>query len=216
MAGSGRKVRVAVNVMRARLTMLGFNLAIITFQNSQAKLFQGGIKLSGFRDVIHLGTGTVLVCAAALSLAAMAVFLASAIIDENGLCEPYCLLAGDLLMYLALSQTVIGYFGPYLDAISGEVLPDAASSVLLGRIGLAMQVLGGTVWCLVAYAGPIVALLRSPCSRSMMVLLMLVYLVSLVAIGQFWTIARIVEATPSGPGLPSYNLLAPLVAPLYW
>ena len=35
MPASHQSVRVAVNVMRARLTVLGFNIAIVSFQISQ-------------------------------------------------------------------------------------------------------------------------------------------------------------------------------------
>ena len=35
MSESDKQVRVAVNVMRARLTVIGFNIAIVSFQIAQ-------------------------------------------------------------------------------------------------------------------------------------------------------------------------------------
>ena len=78
--------RVAITTMRARLTILGFNLAIITFQISNTRGLGGGTRLEGFATTVHLSTGTVLLIGLALSIAAMVVFIASSMPDREGTC----------------------------------------------------------------------------------------------------------------------------------
>jgi hypothetical protein len=63
------RIRVAVNTMRARLTILGFNLAVITFQLGNMRVLGGGVTLEGFETDVHLGAGTVLLTGIASSLA---------------------------------------------------------------------------------------------------------------------------------------------------
>ena len=105
MKGSIEHARVAINIMRARLTILGFNLAIITFQISNTRGLGGGTRLEGFETTVHLSTGTVLLIGLALTIASMVVFIASSSFAREGTCDGRMLLAGDLLMYPALAQT---------------------------------------------------------------------------------------------------------------
>ena len=72
MSKSHEPVRVAVNVMRARLTILGFNLAIITFQINELRILGGGIKLPGLEQAFYLSAAAALFLGLALSFAAMA------------------------------------------------------------------------------------------------------------------------------------------------
>ncbi len=54
----GKPVRVAVNVMRARLTVLGFNIAIVSFQIAQLYRVSGGLKVPGIVFGSSEGVGT--------------------------------------------------------------------------------------------------------------------------------------------------------------
>ena len=67
MEGSIERARVAINAMRARLTILGFNLAITTFQISNTRGLGGGSHFEGFETTVHLGAGMVLLTGVALS-----------------------------------------------------------------------------------------------------------------------------------------------------
>ena len=82
------RARVAVNTMRARLTILGFNLAITTFQISNARGLGGGSHFEGFQTTVHLSAGTVLVAGVALSIAAMVAFIASAACQARRMATP--------------------------------------------------------------------------------------------------------------------------------
>ena len=77
MERSSEQFRVAINAIRARLTILGFNLAITTFQINNMRGLGGGSHFEGFETTVHLGAGTVLLTGVALSIAAMVAFITS-------------------------------------------------------------------------------------------------------------------------------------------
>ena len=56
MSSQGSPIRIAVNTMRARLTILGFNLAIITFQLTHLSNQRSGTVVPGFDAPLHLFT----------------------------------------------------------------------------------------------------------------------------------------------------------------
>ena len=68
MAEARKPVRVAVNVMRARQTVVGFNIAIVSFQIAQISRLPGGLKVSGLEHAIHLRADIALFTALALAL----------------------------------------------------------------------------------------------------------------------------------------------------
>ena len=138
MERSSGQSRVAINAIRARLTILGFNLAITTFQINNTHGLGGGSHFEGFETTVHLGAGTVLLTGIALSIASMVTFITSSALDREGTCDHRPLLAGDLLMYLALAQTVAGFFGPYLSLLEGvsmqtEADQEAVSAIRVGK-----------------------------------------------------------------------------------
>ena len=49
------QIKIAVNVMRARLTVIGFNIAVVSFQLDRLKTLPGGVNLSGLESPIHVG-----------------------------------------------------------------------------------------------------------------------------------------------------------------
>ena len=215
MEESIERARVAINAMRARLTILGFNLAIITFQISNTRGLGGGSQLEGF-STMHLSAATVLLIGVALSIAAMVAFIASSALDREGTCDHWTLLAGDLLMYLALAQTVAGFFSPYLRALEAVSVPMEAKQEALSAIRIGMAVAGSTAWVLATYVGPIVSLVRSPLGRVPKLLHAAGHLGVLVCVSHLWWAAQRVEGrTLAGDGSPSAWLNA-FVAPLSW
>ena len=140
MAETREPVRVSVNVMRARLTILGFNLAIITFQINELPEMAGGVKLPGIGQEIYLSAAAALFMGLALSIIAMVSFIASCTIDREGVCNHWSLLAGDLLMYLALAQTVVGFFGAFHSEFEPVALPDPEQARMFALTSGAMKV----------------------------------------------------------------------------
>jgi len=103
-------VRVAINVMRARLTVIGFNIAIVSFQIALLFSAADGLQVDGIGHAVHVVADMQLFMALALSLIALVVLIMSAEFDEIGVCTHWLLVVGDLLMYLALAHTVAGFF----------------------------------------------------------------------------------------------------------
>ncbi len=208
--------RVAINAIRARLTILGFNLAITTFQITNTRGLGGGSHFEGFETTVHLGAGMVLLTGVALSIASMVAFITSSALDREGTCDHWTLLAGDLLMYLALAQTVVGFFGPYLRLLEGVSLRTEAEQEALSAIRIGMAVAGSAPWILAIYVGPIVSLVRSPHDRVTKLLHAAGYLGVLVCVSRLWWAAQRIEGrTLAGDGSPSAWLSA-FAAPLWW
>ncbi len=207
-------VRVAVNVMRARLTVIGFNIAIVSFQIVNLYGISGGIRVPG---VVHVGASMALFMALALSLIALVAFIMSGAFDEVGFCTHWTLVAGDLLMYLALAHTVAGFFAPLTTSIEifSAKLPDHASEIAI--LHTASLVAGGVAWFLATFAGPAVSLVRSPFHRRTNIALGVAYLVVLLALSWVSSHAARVGAAGSGdaPGFV-ISVLRELVQPFRW
>ena len=212
-----KPVRVAVNVMRARLTVIGFNIAIVAFQIVNLYGLSGGIRVPGMGHVVHVGASMALFMALALSLIALVTFIMSGAFDEVGFCTHWTLVAGDLLMYLALAHTVAGFFAPLTTSIEifSAKLPDRASEIAI--LHSASLVAGGAAWFLATYAGPVISLVRSPFQRRTNIALGVAYLVVLVALAWVSSHAARVGATGTGdgPGL-MIGVLRELVQPFRW
>ena len=210
-------VRVAVNVMRARLTVIGFNIAIVSFQLVHLYGMSGGIRVPGMDHPVHLTADISLLMALALSLTALVAFIMSSALDEVGVCTHWSLVAGDLLMYLGLAYRVAGFFAPLGVAIDsfGANISAGTSEVVVLRA--ALSVAGGAAWFLATYAGPVVSLLRSPFPRRTNISLGVAYLFLLLALSWVNAQAAQIEAISSGnaPGL-LISILIELVQPLRW
>jgi hypothetical protein len=210
-------VRIAVNVMRARLTVIGFNIAIVSFQIVQLYRSSGGIKVPGIDRVVHIGASMALYMALALSLIALVAFILSSAYDEVGVCTHWSMVAGDLLMYLGLAHTLAGFFVPLAQSIEifSANLPDHASDISI--LQTAALVAGGTAWFLAIYAGPVVSLVRSPFQRRINIALGMSYVVVLLAL--CWVSAHAVgveAAVAGGESGMIVSVLGELVQPFRW
>jgi hypothetical protein len=216
MERSTEQSRVAINAIRARLTILGFNLAITTFQINNTRGLGGGSHFEGFETTVHLGAGTVLLAGVALSIASMVAFITSSALDREGTCDHRPLLAGDLLMYIALAQTVVGFFGPYLRLLEGVSMGAEVEQESLSVIWIGMVVAGSAPWFLATYVGPIVSLVRSRHDRVTKLLHAAGYLGVLVCVSRLWSAAQRIEGGAlAGDGSPPAWLSA-FAAPLFW
>jgi hypothetical protein len=212
-----RPVRVHLNVMRSRLTVIGFNIAIVSFQIAQLYQASGGLRVPGLDHPVHIWADMELFMSLALSLIALMVFIMSAPFDEAAICTHWLLVAGDLLMYLALAHTLAGFFGPLATTIKivAENLPDKASEINIlksASIGA-----GGIAWFVAVYVGPLVSLVRSPFHRRTNIALGTAYLAMVLVL--CWVSAQTVQveaAVPvDEPGL-IFSILRELVQPLRW
>jgi hypothetical protein len=212
-----KPVRVAVNVMRARLTVIGFNIAIVSFQIVQLYRTSGGLRVPGVEYGVHVEADMALFMALALSIIALVAFIMSSEYDEVDVCTHWSLVAGDLLMYLALAHTVAGFFQPWNAALDifATKLPDQAAQI--ATLHAAMAIAGGAAWFLVAYAGPVVALVRPPfqCHTNIALGFACVVLLFMLA----WVNAQAVRVEAAGAGdVPGliYSVLRELVQPFRW
>jgi hypothetical protein len=212
-----RPVRVHLNVMRSRLTVIGFNIAIVSFQIAQLYKASGGLKIPGLDHAVHIGADMALFMSLALSLIALMVFIMSVPFDEAAICTHWLLVAGDLVMYLALAHTLAGFFGPLAESIQivAGKLPDKAAEIYIlksASIGA-----GGVAWFVAVYVGPLVSLVRSPFQRRANIALGTAYLVVMLVL--CWVSAQTVQveaaATADRPGL-IFSILRELVQPLRW
>ena len=210
-------MRIAVNVMRARLTVVGFNIAIVTFQLIEIHRIGGGIRLPDVPIPLHLEAGIALLIGLGLSIMAMIFFIASCAIDHEGVCTHWSLLAGDLLMYLGLAHTVSGFFGPFalmLDQVALDAPHEMAS---LTAIRAAIVIVGGAAWLFAAYVGPAVSLFRSPFGRRITVALGVAYLLVLISLAHVSAQAvRLEMARDAKSTKPPPTALNELIQPLRW
>jgi hypothetical protein len=217
MPENNRPVRVAVNVMRARLTVIGFNIAIVSFQIVNLYEVSGGLRVPGLDHAVHVEADMALFMALALSLIALVAFIMSSAYDEVGVCTHWSLVAGDLLMYLALAHTAAGFFQPWNAALEIFATKVPGQAAQIGTLQTAMAIAGGTAWFLAAYAGPVVALVRSPFQRHTNIALGFAYLVLVFVLAYVNAQAVRVEAAGAGdvPGL-IYSVLREFVQPFRW
>lgn len=210
-------VRIAVNVMRARLTVIGFNIAIVSFQIGQIPLLSGGVNLPAVDHPVHVLADIELYMALALSIISLIAFIMSCEFDEVGVCSHWSILIGDLLMYMALAYTLAGFFSPL-----GSVIRNVAETLEgMKHQAFALQktvvITGGFAWFLAMYAGPVVTLCRSPFSLRCSAILGTLYVVLVVTMAWVTAQAEIIEALQSDMSRSMVErILWQLVQPLTW
>ncbi len=216
MAETREPIRVAINVMRARLTILGFNLMIITFQIRELSNLGSGVPLPGIEQTVHIPAAAALFLGMALTVIAIICFIVSSAFDQVGTCDHWSVLAGDLLMYLALAQTIVGFFGPFQYQIGQVTLPDPGQAQILNLVHSGVGIAGGIAWALATYLGPLISLLRSPFGRGITVALGLAYLLVLLLVARVWTMATQLQLQRLGQEEAAPSWLSGFVAPMVW
>ena len=162
--------QIALNVTRTRVTVLVFNLTIIAFMFSI-------LKASGASGdhvtAAHLTSSAALFMGFCLTLLGLLWLLSSQNLDAEGLSRPWPFTLGAITTYLALSQTITAFMHEYLlgvesavEAARPGVAESAQSLIRLDALGdtalLILLVMGGGIWILITYVGPLLAGLRSP------------------------------------------------------
>jgi hypothetical protein len=217
MAEAHKPVRVAVNVMRARQTVVGFNIAVLSIQIAQIGRLPGGLKVSRLEHAVHVRADIALFMALALALLSLLALTLSSEFDEVGYCTRWTLVAGDILMYLSLAHTVTGFFAPLEAAIgsfAARIPAQAAGMVVLHTV---LRVVAGAAWFLATYAGPLTALKQSPFPRATNIALGIAYLALLILLCWVGALSVQVETLDTG-GQPQLlvGVLKELVQPFRW
>ena len=216
---SPEPVQVAVNVMRARVTVVGFNTAVITFQlNSLRNIHAGSIDLPSLQASAHLPADTALFAGLALAVLALVAYIASSAYDRVGVCDHWSLLAGDLLMYLCLAQTVAAFFGPYAHVLTLMASDFPDNAVAAATVRWTVIFAGSAAWVCANYVGPVVAIMRSPFGVRATRALALAYVVTVLALANVSLQATRLQAarTPASQQVAPSSLLLELVQPLRW
>jgi hypothetical protein len=185
---------IATNVTRTRLTVLVFNLTIITFLYSM--LVTGDASPD---HLAHLSTSVALFAGFCLTLLGLWLLLLSQDWDAEGLSRPLPFTLGAMTNYLALSQTVTAFMHEFMLVVTSEVkasrsigVDGAASRLGLDALGdttlLVLLVMGSAVWVLITYIAPVIAVLDSPVRGDRRWLLAGYYLALQVPI--YWVYSR--------------------------
>ena len=163
--------------MRARLTVIGFNIAVVSFQLVRLKSLPGGVDFSGLENPIHVGSHVSLLLAIPVSMAAIVGYIFSSEYDDIGTCSSWTIVAADLLMFMGLALTIAGFFSPL--EVSLEIMATSASdqSVHLAVVHDSLLFAGGISWFLAAYVGPVRALWQSPFPRMTNTCLTIAYVI---------------------------------------
>ena len=159
---------IALNVTRTRVTVLMFNLTVITFLFS----FLAANPVPG-HPLAHLSTSVALFVGFCLTLLGLLLLLSSQQLDEQGLSRVWPFTLGAMTTYLALSQTITAFMHEYLLSVTGELgvsrptgLEGAGVLAGLEALGdtplLMLTGMGAILWGLITYVGPLLACLRSP------------------------------------------------------
>lgn len=209
-------LRIAVNTMRARLTILGFNIAIITFQIGDVRSLPGGVEVNGLPGAVHLPVSAALSLGFASAVAAMVLYIVSNDMGEQGLCDHWSMLCGDMLMYFSLSQTVMAFFEPHLYMVEQVRSTAEVYGLDFSLVHLVFVFAAGTAWTLAIYVGPAVSLLRSPFGRVPTVLIGLAYGGLLVISAGVGNSASQLQTVRMGESPAERPLLLRLAMPLHW
>ena len=201
--------------MRARLTVIGFNIAVVSFQLNRLSLMPGGVEVPGLQNPFHASSHISLLLAIPVSMAAIVGYIFSSEFDEIGTCRSWSIVATDLLMYMGLALTVSGFFSPIgiaLDAVQANAADQASHLITVSKL---LIFTGGVSWFLAAYAGPVRSLLKSPFPHMTNVYLSVGYLVLLGFLGYITASAHAVDEGITAP-LTLTQWLMEFVQPFRW
>ena len=208
-------IKIAVNVMRARLTVIGFNIAVVSFQLDRLKTLPGGVNLSGLESPIHVGSHVSLLLAIPVSMAAIVGYIFSSRYDEIGICTSWSIVAADILMFMGLALTIAGFFSPLESSMDIMVADATEQSAHLLMLHDSLLILGGISWFLAAYIGPVRALWQSPFPRVTNACLAIGYLAVFGYLGQISAVANAIDANSTG-GVTFAQWAMEFVQPLRW
>ncbi len=184
---------IVLNVGRSRISILSITLALY--------LFSIGVYISLARDLeatpawVFLTSFVPIILGFSLALSSLMLFLLSQRLDPVGLCEIWTFSIGELLMYLALAQTLSGGLSNFVTAVAAVLsqvprtagLDPAAAGEIQGlATGLyfSLQAACGLIWGGLVYVAPAVFVYRIPLRRDRKWVLLTGYALALLSV--FW------------------------------
>jgi hypothetical protein len=201
--------------MRARLTVIGFNIAVVSFQLLRLNSLPGGVDVSGFENPIHVSSHVSLLLAIPVSMAAIVGYIFSSEYDETGTCTSWSIVAADLLMYMGLALTIAGFFSPLDNALDIMAANTSGQSIHLAVLHDSLLLIGGLSWFLAAYVGPVRALWQSPFPRLTNTCLAIAFLVVFGYLSLISANANAIDAN-STAGVTFAQWLMEFVQPFRW
>jgi len=214
---------IALNVARTRVTVLVFNLTIISFMFSIL-----AANHSADSGLSQLSTSVALFMGFCLTLLGLWLLLFSQNWDEVGLSRPVPFTLGAMTVYLALSQTITAFMHGYLLGVMSEVKASRLTSLdssgafigydALGETPLLMLAgMGAAIWVLITYIGPLIVLLKSPLRGGFRWLLGGYYFALQIPIYWVYSKAWHLEYVPADQSVDILTLFAlQFVQPLLW
>ena len=214
---------IAVNVTRTRVTVLVFNLTIISFMFSIL-----AANHSPDKGLTQLNTSVALFMGFCLTLLGLWLLLFSQNWDEVGLSRPVPFTLGAMTVYLALSQTITAFMHGYLLGVISEVKASRlanldSSGAFIGFDPLANTTLlvlagmGAAIWVLITYIGPLIVVLKSPLRSGWRWVLVGYYFALQIPV--YWVYSRAwhLEYVPADQSLDLLSLFVlQFVQPLLW
>lgn len=206
---------ISLNVTRTRVTLLGFNLSVIAF-------------LTGTMLTIHeeqafthqLSVMTALYLSFALSFLSAVCLLASQELDREGHSRPWLFSVGDVLMYVALAQSLAAMMRTSLGAMdraTEEVQLDHGLPWVGETVVVATSVLALAAWAALMYVGPLLSIRRSPVPPSSRWRLTAIYVGMLLLTIVLAVDAHVVQDVVLEEPEPLWQIfLWQLVQPLVW
>ena len=213
---------IATNVARTRVTVLVFNLTVISVMMSILKADRAD------GATAHLTSFVALFTSFCLTLLGIFWLLRSQDWDAQGLSRPWPFTLGAITTYLALSQTITAFMHEYLVAFESAAtssLPGIAAStrtaVLPDALGdsalLVLLIMGGGIWVLTTYVAPLAAAIKGSRQDGRLWVLMAYYFAIQVPIYWVYANAWHLEYAPTDHPMDKLSLFALQFAqPLLW
>ncbi len=212
---NGEPWYISWNVTRTRVTLLGFNLPVVAFLSGTMLTVYQQQAFTHYFPVMSS-----LFLAFTFSFLSASCLMASQELDREGLSRPWLFFLGDVLMYLALSQSLAAMVRRYLSALDQAVVFVQDPADASGAGAFVLEVLSGVgviAWCLTIYAGPIVSILRSPLRPRSRGLLFGIYVGFLLVIFSVATDAHRVQDIVLDEPEPTWRIfLWQFLQPLTW
>jgi len=216
---------IALNVTRTRVTVLAFNLTIVSIMLS-IKVSKGEITSE---DVLpHLTSTVALFTGFCVTLLGLWWLLVSQNQDTQGLSKPWPFTFGSITTYLALSQTTSAFMHEYLLGLKKGIYGTqqaifGPSSSLVGQdpLGytawLVLFVIGAAIWLLITYVAPLITVLKGPLAGRRAWVFSVYYLAIQIPI--FWVYSKAWQIASLSEHVETSNLtlfLLQFLQPVLW
>ncbi len=198
---------VPINVTRARITVLGFALALCLFASSTLLSIGQAYRFSAVW--VFLPSFVALSLGFSLTLVAMLLFVNALRLDSGGAGRIWPFSFGELLMYLALSQVLAGgiqYLATGLMFVFHNVPqrtgldPEQIELLmpLAEQLTFWLTLCAGMGWLATMYAAPVYFVIRNPLPWNRKWLLAVTYLVLLIVVSWISAIPYQLHARAAG------------------